>query len=100
MSLGYLSEPLCGKPDDTTSKAQVALNSVFPTGEWQYKIPTYISEITDTRGALTSIRVSATIGSTDYLVCLALSPDVQFVCRPLSRRHHPQVNAHARSSNL
>lgn len=58
MSLGYMSGPLCGKPDGTSSKAQMVLNSVFPTGERQYKIPIYISGVTDTRGALTSIRVS------------------------------------------
>lgn len=54
MSLGYMSEPLCGKPDGTTSKGQRARNSVFPTDERKYMIPTYVSGVTDTGGSLTS----------------------------------------------
>jgi hypothetical protein len=50
MSLVYMSGPLCGTPDGTTSYAQVASNSVAPAAERHNKNPIYVTGITDVRG--------------------------------------------------
>ena len=62
MSLGDMSGPLCGIPDDTISSAQVATNSVAPAVEWKNKTPIYFSGFTDTRGFLSWIQASCHSG--------------------------------------
>jgi hypothetical protein len=62
MSPADMSGPLSGMSDGTTSNPKLVTNSFAPAGERQNKNPIFVSEVKDTHGFLTWIRVSCQSG--------------------------------------
>ena len=62
MSLGDKSGTLCGRPDGTTTYAQVVSKRVAPAVDRQNNSPIYVTWDTDTRGFLTWLRASCQSG--------------------------------------